>query len=214
LLGSPSTAEPSAAITQHKEGATGDLQLIAGLAAGDQTALGDLYDRQGQAVYSILVRIVADREAAEELLQDVFLSAWRQADVYDARRGGVRQWLLGIAHNLALNELRRRRRRPQSSAPLAERGEDPLAGCVDPALEPPEAAWQDVRNAALTEMLGQLPASQRVIVELYAAGFSQSEIAARLGEPLGTVKSRMRRALCHLRHALPGCGVDGGWAVD
>src|SRR5918994_4786409 len=90
-----------------------DVALIAALAAGEVEALGALYDRHARIVFALLVRIAGDRDAAEEILQEVFLRAWQHAHAFDDSRGTVRGWLYGIAHNLALNELRRRRRRPQ-----------------------------------------------------------------------------------------------------
>jgi len=187
--------------------------LMAALVAGEIEALGALYDRHVRVVFSLLVRIVGDRETAEELLQEVFLRAWQQAHTFDEARGSVRCWLHGIAHHLALNELRRRRRRPQLQGRDADADPDggAYAGCVEPGPDPAADAWCAVRDAGLVHALDQLPPAQRAVLALYAAGYSQSEIAAILGEPLGTVKSRMRRALCTLREALPALGIDIGW---
>jgi RNA polymerase sigma-70 factor (ECF subfamily) len=184
--------------------------LIAALCDGQPTALGALYDRHAASIFAILVRIMGEREAAEELLQEVFLTVWQQADVFDRSRGTVGCWLRGIAHNLALVELRRRRRRPQTIAGFfaAERAADDAFGGVDPDLEPIDLAWRAERNAGLAHAVDQLPPPQRIVLTLYAAGFSQSEIAAQLGEPLGTVKSRMRLGLARLRDALPPLGID------
>ncbi len=194
-----------------------DDALLAAIVAGETAALGALYDRHTHVVFALLVRIVRVHDTAEDLLQEVFLRAWQQAHVFDETRGTVRSWLLSIAHNLALNELRRLRRRPQVNVPAAtgdRDGDDPYEGFVDPAADPAADAWCALRDAQMARVLAQLPPSQREVLTLYAAGFSQSEIAARLGEPLGTIKSRMRRALCHLRDALPAVGVDAGWPVD
>jgi RNA polymerase sigma-70 factor, ECF subfamily len=192
-----------------------DVALIAALAAGEVEALGALYDRHARIVFALLVRIAGDRDAAEEILQEVFLRAWQHAHAFDDSRGTVRSWLYGIAHNLALNELRRRRRRPQlhprpaSADPDGDDQEGYLAAGSDPAVD----AWCAVRDAQLAHALNQLPPSQRAVLLLYGEGFSQSEIAAKLGEPLGTVKSRMRRALGHLRETLSVLG-DDGWRSD
>src|SRR5215207_4022967 len=192
-----------------------DVALIAALAAGEVEALGALYDRHARIVFALLVRIAGDRDAAEEILQEVFLRAWRHAHAFDDTRGTVRSWLCGIAHNLALNELRRRRRRPQlQQRPANAHFDDDDARYVDANLDPAVDAWCAVRDAELAHALDQLPPSQRAVLLLYAEGFSQSEIATRLGEPLGTVKSRMRRALCHLRETLPNLGIDAGWRGD
>jgi RNA polymerase sigma-70 factor, ECF subfamily len=192
-----------------------DDALIAALAAGEVEALGALYDRHARIVFALLVRIAGDRDAAEEILQEVFLRAWQHAHAFDDTRGTVRSWLCGIAHNLALNELRRRRRRPQlQHRPANAHSDDDDARYVDANLDPAVDAWCAVRDAELAHALDQLPPSQRAVLLLYAEGFSQSEIAVRLGEPLGTVKSRMRRALCHLRETLPTLGIDAGWRGD
>jgi RNA polymerase sigma-70 factor, ECF subfamily len=192
-----------------------DVALIAALAAGEVEALGALYDRHARIVFALLVRIAGDRDAAEEILQEVFLRAWQHAHAFDDSRGTVRSWLYGIAHNLALNELRRRRRRPQlqprpaSADPDGDDQEGYVAAGSDPAVD----AWCAVRDAELAHALDQLPPNQRAVLLLYGEGFSQSEIAAKLGEPLGTVKSRMRRALGHLRETLSVLG-DDGWRSD
>jgi RNA polymerase sigma-70 factor, ECF subfamily len=194
-----------------------DDALIAALVAGETVALGALYDRHATVVFSLLMRILGDRSSAEDLLQDVFLRAWQQAATFDEARGTVRSWLHCIAHTLALNELRRRRRRPQLIEKVpgdAADADDAYAGCVDPAPDPAEDACCAVRDAAVAHALAQLPPAQREVLLLYAAGFSQSEIAAKLDAPLGTVKSRMRRALCHLRQGLSAIGIDDGWPVD
>lgn len=195
--------------------AISDDALIAAIVAGEPEALGLLYDRHGHVVLALLTRILGDREGAEDLLQEVFLRVWQQAKTYDETRGAVRCWLNGIAHNLALNELRRRGRRPQRQ--LRAAGEDQgdvYISVVDPTPGPDTCACLRVRDVGMARALEQLPRAQRDVLALYAAGFSQSEIAAKLGEPLGTVKSRMRRALCQLRESLPAYGVDAEWPDD
>jgi RNA polymerase sigma-70 factor (ECF subfamily) len=192
-----------------------DDALIAALAAGEVEALGALYDRHGRVVFALILRIAGDRDAAEEILQEVFLRAWQHAHTFDDTRGTVRGWLHGIAHNLALNELRRRRRRPQlQQRPASADRDDDFAGHLEVGPDPAVDAWCAIRDAQLVHALDQLPPSQRAVVLLYAKGFSQSEIAVKLGQPLGTVKSRMRRALCHLRETLPTLGIGGGWRSD
>jgi RNA polymerase sigma-70 factor (ECF subfamily) len=186
-----------------------DEELIEGLAAGETAALAALYDRHAGVVFALLVRIVADRQVAEELLQEAFLRAWQHAGSYERGRGSVRSWLLGIAHNLALNELRRRRRRPGDAiGGQARFGLDGLAARADPRPGPAEAAWSAVRHEELARALDRLPSAQRAVIELYAAGYTQAEIAVRLGQPLGTIKSRMRRGLHQLRDALRPLGID------
>jgi len=188
---------------------TDDQRLMGCLAAGDTKALGALYDRHANAVFGLLVRMLGDRPVAEELLQEAFVRGWRHAASYDSARGQVRPWLMRIAHNLALNELRRRRRRPHEVVTDGGADDDvPLLAAVpDPGPEPAEAAWAAVRRVELVHALEQLSEPQRAVIELYATGYSQSEIAARLGEPLGTVKTRMRRALHQLRATLQASGL-------
>jgi RNA polymerase sigma-70 factor (ECF subfamily) len=186
-----------------------DDELIRRLALGDTAALAAVYDRHAAMVFALLMRIVAQREIAEELLQETFLRAWQHARAFDGERGRLRSWLLAIAHHLALNELRRQRHRPRPAhAPAPLTGEYLLAGLPDPAPEPAEVAWAAVRRVELVQSLEQLPPAQRTVVELFAAGYTQSEIAARLGEPLGTIKSRMRRGLLALRDMLRGRGLE------
>ena len=186
-----------------------DRRLIGRLAAGDEAALEALYDRHAYVVRAVVLRVVGDRAVADELLQEAFLRVWQHAGAYDGAVGGVRPWLLGVAHNLALNELRRRRRRPQEEPADDEHGTGtPLTLLPDPGPEPDEAAWAAARRARLRQALAQLPETQRWVVALYAEGHSQSEIAVRLGQPLGTVKTRMRRGLLLLRDILRAEGFD------
>jgi RNA polymerase sigma-70 factor (ECF subfamily) len=193
-----------------------DVALIAALAAGEVEALGVLYDRHARFVFAMLMRIAGDHDTAEEILQEAFLRAWQHAHTYDDTRGTVRNWLHGIAHHLALNEFRRRRRQPQLLLQRVSADPDDAdnAGSVDAGIDPAVDAWCAIRDAELALALDQLPRRQRVVLLLYAEGYSQSEIAVKLGEPLGTVKSRMRRALCHLREILPTLGIDAGWRGD
>lgn len=191
-----------------------DVALIAALAVGEVEALGVLYDRHARVVFTLLLRITGDRDAAEELLQEVFLRTWQHARAFDDTRGTVRGWLYGIAHNLALNELRRRRRRPQLQQPSACTRYEDNAGTIEAGSDPAVDAWYAVRDAELADALDQLPPDQRTVLLLYAEGFSQSEIAAQLGQPLGTIKSRMRRALFQLRETLATLGIDAGWRSD
>jgi len=179
-----------------------DHQLVAAMANGDPTAIEPLYDKFSRAVFALLVRIVKDRPTAEELLQDVFSSAWQHAARFDPAKGEVLPWLLGIGHNAALNELRRRRRRPQAAdMPDADHAALVFGQLADPRPAPEEAVWFEIRRSDLRRALAQLPEADRTVIELYAVGHSQSEIASMLGSPLGTVKTRMRRGLQRLRDA-------------
>jgi RNA polymerase sigma-70 factor (ECF subfamily) len=178
-----------------------DQDLIGRVAKGDAEALAVLYDRHERAVYSLVFRIVRDQADAEDVVQEVFSQAWAQASRHDASRGAVGAWLLTIARSRAIDRLRARRARPDS-APADERDVGLLR---DP--EPAQDAQLLTREKAarLRSALERLPVLQRVAIELaYYEGLSQSEIAERLEQPLGTIKTRMRLALLKLREALAG----------
>lgn len=162
--------------------------LLRRIEAGDRAALADLYDQHAPLVNSLCLRILRDRAEAEEVLQEVFLQAWRQAGRYDPARGSVTSWLAVIARSRALDRLRRR----------AARREAPEAA-IPVEVEVPRTA----EAIAVRDALQALPPSQRRALELaYYEGLTQVEIAERTGEPLGTVKTRMRTALLRLREAL------------
>jgi RNA polymerase sigma-70 factor (ECF subfamily) len=187
-----------------------DAGLVERVAGGDEDALGQLYDRFGHAVYSLCRRIVRDGATAEELTQEAFVRLWRSAASFQPARGRVSTWLLSIAHNLALNELRRRQSQPivapdtdwdATSARLADTSAE-----SNPVL----AAGMRERAEAVHHALAQLPAPQRHAIELaFFGGLSQAEVAAAQGEPLGTVKSRIRVGMQRLRELLVAAGVDG-----
>ena len=187
-----------------------DEALIARLAAGDRSALGLLYDRYAGPVYALVLRIIADRQAAEDLLQEVFLRVWQRAATYQANRGRPLTWVLGIAHNLAIDEVRRRQRRPQGVEERDDATVDNLLSVV-PSEEPgpAEQAWERLCRAQISAALQQLPPAQRAIIELaYFEGYTQSQMAERLGEPLGTVKTRLRLGMQKLRELLQGQGLE------
>jgi RNA polymerase sigma-70 factor (ECF subfamily) len=175
-----------------------DADLMRLAAADESAAIEVLYDRYNRIVFSFALRIIGDRQGAEELLQEVFFRVWRQADSYSDRRGTFVTWLLSITHNMAIDEVRRRRRRPQRAdqedpieflATMADRGRSVEQDVLLNTL-------RDQVNAAMNE----LPAAQRDALELaYFGGLTQREIADELGEPLGTIKTRMRLGLRKLR---------------
>ncbi|CAA9589639.1 MAG: RNA polymerase sigma-70 factor [uncultured Thermomicrobiales bacterium] len=183
-----------------------DEALLARLASGDRAALSPLYDRYAGPVFALLLRIVADRAAAEDLLQEVFVRVWQRAGTYQIGRGRPLTWTLGIAHNLAIDEVRRRRRRPQGvDEREAGQAEDLLAGLPSAEASPEEQAWARQRRQQIGAALRQLPPAQRAIIELaYFEGYTQSQMAERLGEPLGTIKTRLRLGIQKLREILRG----------
>lgn len=187
-----------------------DAGLVRSVASGDEMALGQLYDRFGQAVYSLCLRIVHDGATAEELTQEVFVRLWRSAASFDAARGRVSTWLLRIAHNLALNEVRRRQSRPVVAPDVEWEAESATLADTSAESDPAAAAWMGERADVVRRALAQLPAPQRRAIELaFYGGLSQAEVAAALGDPLGTVKSRIRVGMQRLRELLVAAGVDG-----
>jgi len=184
-----------------------DVDLIGRASRGDARALEVLYDRYSRVVFSFALRTVGDRELAEELLQEVFFRAWKQGAAYDAERGTFVTWLLTITHNLAIDEVRKRQRRPQRAD--GEEPETVLAGMADTGSGVEDEVWIGALRETITGALAQLPASQREAIELaYYQGLTQREIAEQLGEPLGTIKTRMRLGMRKLREALGGSEVE------
>ncbi len=167
------------------------------MAAGDHGALAELYDAHGGPIYTLALRIVRDTSDAEEVVQEVFTQAWRQAGRYDPARATVIGWLLMITRARALDKVRARDARPDARHPV-ELPDLPAGGQGQEAVMLSNESVAMVRNA-----LRELAEPFRVPLELaYYDGLSQSEIAARLDQPLGTVKTRMRTALSRLRAAL------------
>jgi RNA polymerase sigma factor (sigma-70 family) len=171
-----------------------DEEVLARVARADEDALGELYDRFGRVAYGLALRIVRDPALAQDAVQDAMLSAWRTATSFDPRRGKVSTWLLTLVHRRAVDVVRRedrRRAQPLDDAPIAS---------VDATDETAEVRE---KRRAVQAALAELPPEQREVLELaYYGGLSQSQLAARLGVPLGTVKSRMFAALAKLRDLL------------
>jgi RNA polymerase sigma-70 factor (ECF subfamily) len=176
-----------------------DEELIGLVAQRDERALERLYERYGRAIYSLVFRMLRDPGRAEEVAQEVFLKVWRRPTSYVAGRGPFATWLLSVAHHRAIDELRARRHQP-----LPIDGPDgPGADVVDEGDGLDELTWLRERRSAVRGALTTLPAPQRAAIELaYFGGLTQREIADRLGEPLGTIKTRMRLAMQKLRGSL------------
>ena len=193
----------------RSEGEPVDGGLVARVADGDEAAFMTVYDRHVDAVFGTTVRFLGDREAAAEVVQDVFLAVWRRAWQYDPRSGSVFGWIVGIARHRSIDRLRADSRRPRLAAvqpgetgsggiddllDLARRSVD--GGDGDPAIEL-DRRWA---RAQVRVALSEMPIDERrVLVLAYDGALSQSEIASRIGVPIGTVKSRTRRGLARLR---------------
>ncbi|HET7027798.1 MAG TPA: sigma-70 family RNA polymerase sigma factor [Candidatus Limnocylindrales bacterium] len=194
-----------------------DPSLVRRIAMGSESALGALYDRHAAAVFSLALSVGHDHGVAEEVVQETFLALWNRAEVFDPTRGSLRSWLFAIARNRALDHIRWTARRVPAAPFSVAIGDRPdEAGTVEwlassgvmvgaGAPEPdPEAAFDlGETQASVSAALGVLSDLERETILLaYRDGLSQSEIATRLGWPLGTVKTRSRRALRRLRDAL------------
>ncbi len=177
-----------------------DLAAIQRMASGDGTALADLYDRHGRSVYGLAARILGDPAEAEDLTQDVFTLAWKNAARYDPARGAVAAWLLVTTRTRAIDRIRARRSRPQGGSDDDGRK---MANIPDgsPSVDVIVATSQDAARVRVA--LADLPVDQRDALEqAYFQGLSHSEIAERTGIPLGTIKTRIRSGLQRLREAM------------
>lgn len=167
-----------------------DEDLIALTETGDAEAFAALYDRHSRSAYSLAYRMMGEKQAAEDLVQDIFMKVWRAAGSYRAERGSVRTWILSIVHNRGIDQIRatasRRRTQDRVEASAA-------------TTQPSEAfasAWRNSQREQVRDALNTLPAEQLKILELaYFSGYTHVEISELLGLPLGTVKGRMRLGL-------------------
>jgi RNA polymerase sigma-70 factor, ECF subfamily len=188
--------------------ALADEDLMQLVRRGDTTAFEVVYERHATAAFSLAYRMTGTRNVAEDVVQEAFLSLWRSGARYDRTRGSVRTWILGIVHNRAIDALRRsvvHDRRRETIEGIEERQEAPERTDVEVARRD-EA--RSIRSA-----LDTLPDEQRKTIELaYFGGFSHSQIAELLGEPIGTVKGRMRLGLDKMRRQLSEGYAAGGFA--
>lgn len=175
-----------------------DSELLHAVARGDETALAACYDRYRVILFSIILRILNDREEAEDCLQEVFLQVWRRAGDFNEARGRAFTWLVTIARSRSLDRLRASGARLRLAT---EAGQVPPEDLADAA----EESVQSEEGALVREALAELPEEQRrALLLAYFEGLTQTEIAARLGDPLGTVKTRMRSGMIKLRELLHG----------
>jgi RNA polymerase sigma factor (sigma-70 family) len=186
--------------------------LVERVAAGESRALEELYDRYARPAFSLARRVTGDSVFAEEVVQEVFLAVWRQPERFEAGRGGFASWLLAAVHHKAVDAVRREeavRRRA-----LALQAIQGLDVSDPPANRPEDAVERRLRGEQVRRALGELPESQREAMTLaYYGGYTQREIAALTSTPLGTVKTRMHRAMHNLRAALDDLSDLHGPAV-
>jgi RNA polymerase sigma-70 factor (ECF subfamily) len=198
----PRAASATYSIQDGTGGAADDGALLARMSRGDERALGTFYDRWEGAVRAMVMRVVHEPAEADDVVEEVFWQAWRQAGRFEAGRASGGTWLLTIARSRALDRLRslRRSREDTGLDALLDSGSDAE---IHESPDPLEAAVLAERARVVRESLATLPAEQRSTLEMaYLDGLSQSEIAARTREPLGTVKTRMRLAMIKLRETL------------
>jgi RNA polymerase sigma-70 factor, ECF subfamily len=177
-----------------------DEALVALCARGDQAALAELYDRYGRVPYGLALRILRDEALAEDAVQEAFLAVWRSAARFVPERGKASTWILTLAHRRSVDLVRRSERR--RAEPLEE-AEELVSGSTE------EVAWLHLERDRIQAALRQLPDQQREALELaYYGGFTQSELAERLGQPLGTIKSRMFAGLARMRDLLAEAGPE------
>jgi len=185
-----------------------DEALVALVARGDEPALAELYDRVGRVAFGLAFRVLRDERHAEDAVQEAFLTVWRTAASFRAERAKASTWILTLVHRRAVDLVRREERR--RAEPLAD--EPALEGAAE-ATE--EAAWLRFERERVQSALKQLPDAQREAIELaYYGGFSQSELADRLGVPLGTIKSRMFAGLVRLRELLDDSAEERSWKPE
>jgi RNA polymerase sigma-70 factor (ECF subfamily) len=171
-----------------------DEALVALVARGEESALGELFDRLGGVAYGLALRVLRDRALAEDAVQEAFLSLWRSAGRFVPERSRARTWLLTLVHRRAVDLVRREEAR--RADPL-DRDEEAGGETVE------EAAWHRLERERVQQALRQLPDQQRELIELaYYGGFTQSQLSDRLGIPVGTVKSRMFTGLGRLGELL------------
>ena len=208
VLALPEFQERFAMRKQHTH--LSDEALVALVARGDEDALAELYDRVGRTAFGLAHRVLRDERHAEDAVQEAFLAVWRTAASFRAERAKASTWILTLVHRRAVDLVRREERR--RAEPLGDAHEPALAREAE-ATE--EAAWIRFERERVQSALKQLPDVQREAIELaYYGGFSQSELAERLGVPLGTIKSRMFSGLARLRELLDESTQEGSWKPE
>jgi RNA polymerase sigma factor (sigma-70 family) len=180
-----------------------DEALVALTARAEQSALAELYDRYGRPAYGLALRILRDETLAEDAVQDAFMAIWRTAPRFVPEKGKASTWILTLVHRRSVDVVRREQRRRTDS----------IDGTHEPRTHgADEEAWLRLQRERVQHALKQLPDQQREALELaYYGGFTQSELAERLGQPLGTIKSRMFMGLARLRELLGDTVMETAW---
>jgi RNA polymerase sigma-70 factor, ECF subfamily len=197
---------PAVNATAASPGADLDAVLVRRMQSGDERALGTFYDRWYPIVNGLVSRMLKSADDVEDVVEETFWQVWRQANRFAEGRGSVQTWVLTIARSRALDRLRSTRRRREDS--IDDDGGENLASSAEPTFvratnDPSLAVEHKERSQLIRAALGELPREQREALELgYFKGLSQTEIAERTGQPLGTVKTRMRLAMQKLRERL------------
>ena len=179
-----------------------DVELLQRVVLRDATAVASLYDRHSSLLFGVIMRILRNRPDAEEVLQEVFVRVWTRADTYDERLGSPGAWLTRMARNRAIDRLRARQTRGDvgvSDTALASASEQ----LSDPQSTPERAAQETERTGTVRSALDALPEQQRVLIAAaFFDGYTHSQLAARFGLPLGTVKTRIRSGMLAMRDQL------------
>ena len=201
----PPATSAGAAPQRHYEPASGPLgDLVAQMALGSQDALASLYDQTSPMLNGLLLRILERPEDAEEVMLDVYMKAWKYAGRYTDQRGSVSAWLMIMARNAAIDRIRQKRAQPKTLA--FEPAVTPEPEAAD--ASPEEQTAERERRRRVQQVLKELPPEQREVVELaFFGGLTHAELAERLREPLGTIKSRIRMGLIRLRGLIEEPGI-------
>ena len=181
-----------------------DMQLMAAIAEGDQSAFAEIYQRHAALMFAMCLRIVRERSDAEEVLSEVFMELWRRAERYEPSRGAPVAYLINLTRSRAIDRLRAKQRDRAVIVDTPQSPDEAYAEVgVDARPDPLGATLDEERRQRVHQALDGLTALQRQAVELsFLQGMSHSQVAETLGEPLGTVKTRIRQGLLHLREAL------------
>jgi RNA polymerase sigma-70 factor (ECF subfamily) len=183
-----------------------DVALLRRIQDGDKGAFRDLAAKIAPAAMAVATRVTANRDLAEEAVQEAFVDVWRKCDRYDVRKGGLRQWVLGVVHHKAVDAVRRER----AITDVSPKGPEPVA-----APDPEEAGWMSDRRKRVLKAIEQLsPAQREAIMLAYFGGLTYRQVAEQLRIPEGTAKSRLRDGLMTLRGLLERHGLESdGWST-